>query len=81
MNRVMRFTKYGNYELQVCGNCHFETKPKRLSNYSIEIIQNKSSDSSKKVKEKAKEEPKKTTLEKKVKKKKKKNNRKKGKKK
>ena len=78
MNRVMRFTKYGNYELQVCGNCHFETKPKRLSNYSVEIMQNNSSKNSKKVKEKTKEEPKKITLEKKVKKRKK--NKKKGKK-
>lgn len=39
MIRVHRFSPDGSYEFNVCRNCHFETKHKRLMFYSTEIMQ------------------------------------------
>ena len=39
MSHVFRFTPDRNCELDICKNCYFETKPKRLKYDSIEIMQ------------------------------------------
>lgn len=44
MNHVFRFTPERNCELDICKNCYFETKPKRLKFSSIEIMQDNTKD-------------------------------------
>lgn len=39
MKHVYRFAPNKNCELYICGRCYFETKPKRLNFYNIEITQ------------------------------------------
>ena len=39
MIRVHRFSPDGSYEFNVCRNCHFETRQKRLMFYNTEIMQ------------------------------------------
>lgn len=40
MKRVYRFTPDKSCELNICKNCYYETKPKRIKFDRIEIIQN-----------------------------------------
>ena len=39
MKHVYRFTPEKNCELDICRNCYFETKPKRLKYSNLEIMQ------------------------------------------
>lgn len=51
MKHVYRFTPDKSCELNICKNCYFETRPKKLKFESIEIIQNNTNHNiSKKVK-------------------------------
>jgi len=75
MSHVFRFTPDRNCELDICKNCYFETKPKRLKIDSIEIRQDNTKDNNKKINKKADNKPKAVDLKKKS------NKRKKGKKK
>ena len=67
MNHVYRFMPEKNCELDVCKNCYFETKPKRLKYDSFEIRQDNTKDKVKKINNK----PKKNETKKKSKKRKK----------
>lgn len=58
MSHVFRFTPDRNCELDICKNCYFETKPKRLKYDSIEIMQDNTKHNTKEKVKKAVEKPK-----------------------
>ena len=55
MKHVYSFSPEKNCEFDVCKNCYFETKHKRLKYDSIEIKQNNTEHKSKKVNKKVKQ--------------------------
>lgn len=72
MSHVYRFTTDRNCELDICKNCYFETKPKRLKIDNIEIMQDNTKHNKKEKVKKVNEKPKKKPNRKKQKKGKKK---------